>query len=31
MKLFLLRSFEQTKLFCIVGRDFISGRWVEFM
>jgi hypothetical protein len=31
MKLFLLGFFKQNQLFCIVGRDFISGRWVELV
>jgi hypothetical protein len=28
MKPFLLGFFQQNQLFWIVGRDFISGRWV---
>jgi hypothetical protein len=31
MKPFLLGFFEQNQLFCIVGRNFISGRWVELV
>jgi hypothetical protein len=31
MKAFLLGFFEQNQLFCIVGRNVISGRWVELV
>jgi hypothetical protein len=31
MKPFLLGLFEQNQLLCIVGRNVISGRWVELV
>ena len=32
MRPFLLGFFDwQNQLFCIVGRNFISGRWVELV
>ena len=31
MKPFIFRFFEQNQLFCIVARNFISGRWDELV
>lgn len=31
MKPFFLRFFQQNQLFCVVGRNFMSGRRVELV
>ena len=31
MKPFLLGFVEQNRFFCIFGRNFVNGKWVEFV